>query len=251
MAPPLKRPKSKLPSLHGRLMVDTVNGKVRIRKWPAKRGPIKSQQQLIQTERFTAAQKLYPQLKGSVANHFIRATLGTGLYPRDLFMKMMTTAPIAFTDENGVTLRYGRPRLENSMFQGLILRLTSNFAYGAGAFSNVIWPAPILDTSGMFSAAAPDRITIPSGVTVVTMFAGWRRSASAGNFLNPAIQRLGGAEDIRAEQSLNSGAGGCIVTGPMIVSEGEQYAFSMFGASSGTTLAGRTFFAVEILAAEV
>lgn len=251
MAPPVKPPKDKLPSLHGRVMVDTFYGKVRLRAWPQKRGPKKSRAQAIQVEHFTQVQKLYPQLKGEVANRFIKATEKTGLYPRDLFMKMATTAPIQLELDNGLVLRYRRPFVENVMFQGFALRLTANQAIASTTLTNITWPLPEIDTAGFVDAGDPTRITVPEGVAVMTFTAGLRRSAVANFFGTVQIRRLLPSAVIIAENAQTSIAGLNVSTGPIPVFEGEVYTASVQINTASTILAVRTFFNGTVLGAEI
>lgn len=250
MPPPFKPAADKLPALTGRLMVDTVNGKVRVRAWPKKRGPHLPEQTRLQVERFVEAQQLIKQLKGSVMNWFIDATKGSGLYPRDLAMKMMTNGPISFEKSDGYIMQFGRPILEKTMFQGFALRLTADQNILSTTLTNLTWPAPTLDTAGFFNAGSPTFITIPDGVTVIELTAGFRRSTISAVFGTVQLRRLLPSPLIMAENAQTETAGLNVSSGPIVVVPGETYAASVQINTASTLLAVRTFFSGEILQGE-
>lgn len=251
MAPPVKPPKDKLPSLHGRVMVDTFQGKVRIRAWPKKRGKPKSRAQILQIERFKNVQRMYPQLKGEIANRFIAATQKTGLYPRDLFMKMATKPPIEFETEDGRLIRHRRPFLEKVVFQGFAARLTANQSFPGTTLFAPDWGLPVIDTAGFFDPGSPSVITIPEGVAVMQFFGGWRRTSITTVFGTMQITRISPSNLIMADAALTQSAGFICATGPVPVAEGEVYAAHLYCNNASTTLADRTFFSGQILAGEI
>ena len=81
--PPLA-PGNRLPSLKGVVMIDTFRGAPRVRKWPAKRGPPKTEQHRRQVEMFTWAQAMAKGQPGRTHAAAIDLTKRTGFYPRDV-----------------------------------------------------------------------------------------------------------------------------------------------------------------------
>lgn len=231
-------------------MVDTVNGKVRLRAWPKKRGPNIPEQTRLQVTRFQEATKLIKQIKGGVMNKFIDATKQTSLYPRDLAMKLMLAPPVVMELDNGYPMQFARPILEPAVFQGFRLQLDANMAVPANTLKDVIWPAPILDTAGMFSAGSPTIVTIPNGVTVMEFVASYATTNVASTARGIYVRRLAPSELIIAFRSATGAQADNLTTGPVVVDEGETYAMTLFWINSGTATAPRTFFTGTILQAD-
>jgi len=76
-------------SLQKQYMVDVYRGTIRVRKWPKKRGPPKTQDHKDQVEKFSQANRLakYALPQSQVAA--ISATKNTSFYPRDLQVMAM------------------------------------------------------------------------------------------------------------------------------------------------------------------
>jgi len=89
------------PSYRGRVMIDTVRGVIRVRRWPKKPGPPRSAKQLWQMDWFTQANLLakYADPMSQVAAK--EMTKGTGLYPRDVLLKAMAGRLHWWADETG------------------------------------------------------------------------------------------------------------------------------------------------------
>ncbi len=89
------------PSYRGRVMIDTVRGVIRVRKWPKKRGRPKSALQRWWNDWFKQANLLakYADPMSLVAAK--EMTKGTGLYPRDVLLKAMRGRLHWWADETG------------------------------------------------------------------------------------------------------------------------------------------------------
>lgn len=251
MAPPFKKGTQKFPALHGRLMVDTINGRVRVRAWPRKRGPNLPEQVRINVERFTAAQRLSKEVKGVIFNRFIEATKGTGLYPRDLFTKMVLNPPIELIMLDGRVIRTRRPQVENVVFQGFILHRTSSLSLGANVNVQIPWQDPVIDTAAFWDVSDPDVITIPEGVAVMSFAAGLRDDGVFQSDWGLYLRRMTPTEETVCLQFPRGVQGVNFATGPMVVSPGEKYAAWTITNPGRSCPATACFFSGQILAASV
>lgn len=77
--------RKKRPSLRGSVMIDTVRGVIRIRKWPTKRKTLSARQRDTM-ETFRQANKLYQYIDPSQQMEAMEAAKGSSFYPRDLFL---------------------------------------------------------------------------------------------------------------------------------------------------------------------
>jgi len=93
--------KEKGPSFRGKLMLDTVRGTLRVRKWPKKRGKAKSALQQQWIDWFTQANFLAKYASGYDQVAAIERSKGTGLYPRDLILKAMRGRLLWWVDQDG------------------------------------------------------------------------------------------------------------------------------------------------------
>lgn len=251
MAPPIKTGKAKPAAFHGRLMVDTIGGRIRMRAWPQKRGPDVPPQVRIQNERFKAAQRLAKETKGVIFNKFIDATKNTGLYPRDLFTKLCLAPPFEIEFEDGTIMRHGRPRLETVVFQGFSLNRITDYGVLSGAFREIPWQEIVLDSAGFFSAGDDTVITIPPGVAVMQFFAGYSTGSLSTQARAIYIRRLTPTPRICAMHSALDTQSDAVATGPIPVVEGERYAVSLFWTANGTITNSATFFGGVVLGAQV
>ena len=93
--------KRKGASFRGRVMVDTVRGVLRVRRWPKKRGTPRSASQRWWNDWFRQANLL---AKYADANSQVRAkemTEGSGMYPRDVLLKAMRGRLYFWVDDTG------------------------------------------------------------------------------------------------------------------------------------------------------
>ncbi len=91
----------RMASIRGRVMIDTVRGVLRVRKWPKKRGTPKSALQRFWIDWFTQANLLAKYVDGASAARAIEMTKGTGLYPRDVLLEAMRGRLYWWADETG------------------------------------------------------------------------------------------------------------------------------------------------------
>ena len=82
-------------------MVDTVRGVVRIRAWPKKRGPPKSENQKFWVDWFTQANLLAKYADPIQQVRAMEMTKGSGLYPRDVLLMAMRGSLYWWADATG------------------------------------------------------------------------------------------------------------------------------------------------------
>lgn len=231
--------------------MDTFRGVVRVRKWPAKRGRPKSRAIQIQNQRFKEAQSIAKTVKGSVMNAAIEQTKGTGLYPRDLLTKMMLAPNMELPLPDGRVLRHRRPQLENVVFQGFRLNLAANQQSPSGQWHRVTWPLAVLDTAGFHAAASPGIVTIPEGVAIMSFAASPGADQPTTGDIVVRLARVTPSFNVLARAFINGGREIGVATGPLVVAEGETYAFETFYQQGRTLEPNGTFFTGTILGAEV
>ncbi len=93
--------KQRGPSHRGRVMIDTFNGTIRVRKWPTKTGPPKSALQQRWVDWFTQANRLAKYADDLTQRAAIELTRGTGQYPRDVILKAMRGRLYTITGPDG------------------------------------------------------------------------------------------------------------------------------------------------------
>lgn len=231
-------------------MVDTWKGKLRVRKWPKKRGPKKTYQQQVQVDRFTAAQRLAKRAPGAVQADWIRATKGTDFYPRDIGTKMILNGPFEIELPDGSIQRPGRRQLFKVTFQGFSARLKANQVIPGSSTTDVTWPTPELDTAGFFNPAQPDRITIPDGVTRMSFNGGTRTDTVTAGIQLTLIRRISSPTKTLCSQGQDEKGGQVCSSGPVAVQPGEQYALACFVNPGDTIIAEQTFFGGTVLEAD-
>lgn len=238
------------PGLKGTLLVDATRGVARVRAWPKKRGPSQSSQVQIQNQRFKEAQYYAKRAPGVLQNMAIKATLNTGLYPRDLLTKFMLKGIFDLELPDGTLVQHGRRELFPVTFQGFETRLTSGVGIPSATLKTVDWPTPILDTAGFFDAGQPDRITVPEGVTVMSISAGYRIASQYSGSQLIEITCLTDVVEDHASVALSGARDLVVTTGPMAVVAGEQIGPRFYFTVGKTLLPTATFFSGQILGAE-
>jgi len=98
---PSKMPPRRLESLRGVVMVDMVNGKIRIRKWPRPRGKPKDPTVQANNELFAQGNKAWKYLSAVQQDTFRDAVEGSPLLPRDLQTAMTFNRLFLFELEDG------------------------------------------------------------------------------------------------------------------------------------------------------
>ncbi len=81
--------KDRSPSFSKRIMIDTVRGVLRVRKWPRKRGTPTAEKQIFWIDWFRQANLLYKYIDAWSVRRSMEITKGTPMYPRDVVLKAM------------------------------------------------------------------------------------------------------------------------------------------------------------------
>lgn len=225
--------KQNFPAFHGRYIVDSSRGQLRIRKWPRKRGTPKSAKVRLQNAWFKNANMLAKHCAASQQVSAIEMTKGTGLYPRDLLLKCMSRGIIAPVTDDGRIIEYRRPRIDPVDFQGFMLRLTADQNVGVGAWGAPNWPLPVRDTAGFWNVAQPDRITIPPGVSMMILFTATLCPVVYNGNLIASIRDPAGVRSCRSEAGGNTNHGVMATSGPMPVTPGDWHRPEYYYTSDG------------------
>ncbi len=238
------------PGLIGKFMVDTYRGQIRVRAWPRKRGTPKSEEVRDQNLWFTQANKLAKRIDPSQQALAIEMTRGTGMYPRDLLIGQQAGGIYDVIEADGTNPQYRRYFRDTIMFQGAILELTADQAVPAGVFTTIVWTLPVIDTAGFWNAGQPTRLTIPEGIEVVGVSAGWESTINIGAPDTSARIIRNGAEEAR-NQAKAAGFGAMTPSkGAISVSKDDFLEFEIFSAVNAFTKGDqRTFFTLQVLQA--
>lgn len=234
------------PGLAGRVMVDTWRGKVRVRAWPKKRGRSSSEAVQRQNDWFRAATRLAARAPGSQMASAISITRNSGLYPKDLLMRMMAgnIGPIPTGD--GRVMTKATKRIEPVSFQGARLQIATPLALAAGGFVILTWPLPVWDPLGLWSAGAPTRLTVPNNVSMVQVLGSLRVSSPGFNHLHMVILKNGVAGP-RADTGDSTVVGGPVVAGPEPVVSGDYFELGIVSHIAATLEANAgSFFTIEL-----
>jgi len=241
--------KQRFPGIHGKYLVDSSRGQLRVRKWPRKRGPSKSREVRIQNQWFKDANKLAKHCAASQQAQAIAMTLGTGLYPRDLLLKCMSGGIIEPVTAAGRVIQRKRKVVDPVSWQGFALNLQANWNIGIGTLGAPDWPLPTRDDLGFWSIANPSYITIPPGVDWMQLYAGGMCPSTYDGNLVILIRDQAAADHARGEAGGNTSHGNTITTGPIPVVSGQTYQanwfFTAVGILEGSTR--NTFFSGVIL----
>jgi len=143
---PSKMPPRRLESLRGVVMVDMVNGKIRIRKWPRPRGKPKDPTVQANNELFAQGNKAWKYLSAVQQDTFRNAVEGSPLLPRDLQTAMTFDRLFLFEIEDGRVLYPVKLKREVSealdtitQTVGQILQRTENGWEGISFSNAVLW----------------------------------------------------------------------------------------------------------------
>ncbi len=204
-------------------MVDTFRGQIRVRKWPRKRGPPKSQVTRDQNTWFKQANDIAKRLEPTQQNLAIEMTKGTGLYPRDLLLRQQAGGIYEVSFEDGFSPVHRRYFRDTIMFQGASLTLTSTQAMPAGLNTKVTWPLPVLDTAGFWNAGAPTRLTIPAGIEVVELACAFVGTNPAGTVEVKNALWINGVEGPRTVTRAGGNPGSTFLRGALPVVEGDYF----------------------------
>lgn len=242
--------RQRFPALTGGLVVDAVNGKVRVRKWPKKRGKPTHPNTIAQNAWFKEANRQAKLAEGAQVVLAQNATKGTGLYPRDLLLKTMSSGLVDLVMPDGRVLTHYRPRVDAVTFQGVIQRPVANVPLPLGVATNISWGLPVRDTANFWNAGQPTRFTIPQGVTQVRVECGGAFATNVAGVMILVIRKNGVASFGASRQSASGRALTTVSTGATEVVAGDFFEMqaSIF-ASNGLLGGGLTFFTLEVLGA--
>jgi hypothetical protein len=234
--------------MRGGLLIDATRGSLRVRKWPRKRGKPKSLVTQLQNAWFKNVAKFSKSCDPRQMQLAIETTKDTGALPRDLLIHAMAGNLCDIELEDGTIITKREGRIYNTVFQGFILNLTLDQAFATGSFYAPTWALPIRDTGGFWNVGQPDRITIPVGVKLMALQAGWR-SVNPQNSLSALFIRSTTGTNLATQQiDVNSRAGHSVTTGPFLVNAGDQFRAEFFqNASYDLAAEPATFFSGIIL----
>ncbi len=231
-------------------MVDTYRGQIRVRAWPRKRGPPKSEKVRRQNTWFKEANELAKVIEPTQQNLAIAMTLGTGLYPRDLILKQMSGGMYELITDDGQVIPARKRFRGPKVFQGLILQLTANAVLTINIVNTIVWPLPVLDTDGFWNAGDPTKITIPAGIDVVTLAAAWRGIASAGVHRQISLINHNGVITTATDWTADGNPAGGTVRGALVVAEGDTFDFGILCSKAASARGDEgTFFTLTVLQA--
>lgn len=237
------------PGFTGRIMVDTWRGKVRVRKWPRKRGRPKSPNVRAQNDWFRDANKLASRAPDTQAKVAIEITKNSGLYPRDILMRAMAgnLGPIPLAD--GTVLTKATKRIEPVTFQGARTELAASQVMPANTNVLMIWGLPVFDPLGFWSPGAPSRLTIPNNVSVVRLTAGFQNTGGGLHFMRFRLNK-NGASIAGLEAGWAFSDLGTLDSGPTWVVPGDYFEATINANAAGTLVQSpASFLALEILTA--
>ena len=232
----------RFPILKGNLVVDSFRGTLRVRKWPRKRGPSKSQAVRDQNQWFTDANKLAKHCAASQQREAIRATLNSGLYPRDLLVKQISGGMFDLVLENGRVLTSQRAGVEAMAFNGFALRLVTPFNIPLATETAPDWPLPERDTAGFWDGVNPSFITIPNDVSMMQFNAGFMTNGAPGGHLVTLILDNASRRMARQDAEETGQHATSVGTGPVLVTPGDVWTAKFFLTLGGGDLSAITTF---------
>jgi len=239
------------PALRGGVVVDTYRGKVRVRKWPRPRGKRLHPHTAYMNKWFRDACHKIAYADARAVDYAIKATKGTGLYPRDVLMAGMGAGLVNLVLPDGTPITHKRQGLHPVAFQGCRLQKTALQNILASTATALVWPLPVIDTAGMFNLGFPTRITIPAGINIVRLTAGCRANVATNTTVNLWIFKNG--TTLIAEQNSNAApwtAAG-VDSGPLPVAAGDYFEVFVFLSAIRNIINGPpTRFSTEILDAD-
>jgi len=242
--------KQDTPALKDRLMIDTFRGRMRVRKWPRKRGPSKSAAVRQQNAWFKEANELAKRAHGSQIAQSMKITKGTGLYPRDLIIRAIGVGLIDVIEEDGQVSTYRQGGIEPVSFQGAIVQLAAPIAVPPNTTTVMTWTLPLKDTGLFWSVANPTRLTIPADVTIVRLTARSLERVSRNGQMIVLVAKNGAAEFGRSGFNAIAFHGESWHSGAIVVVPGDYFEMSLFMTYAGNAPAGDlTQFSIEILEA--
>lgn len=238
--------RQRFPGYSGRIIVDTWRGTIRIRKWPGKRKKKPTPRQQLWIDWFTEANRLAKHAPASQQIIAMNAAKGTGKYPRDLLVQAMGSGFFDLIEPDGTVITKRWPFLEEVMYQGAITDLQADLAIPGGLAVAIQWPLPVIDTANFWSAAEPDRFTIPTGVEYVQFTFNFAATVGVAGSLFFWVEKVTPFTERIVIQSSSSMFDGSLTSGPQKVDAGDQFTANIFSANA-RTLKGtpETKFSIE------
>lgn len=238
------------PGFTDRIMVDTFRGKVRVRKWPEKRGRPKSERVRAQNDWFRDVNKLASRAPGTQMASAIAITKNSGLYPRDILIRMMAGNLGSIPMDDGSERTKASLEIKPVTFQGARTDLLTPATLTANVAYFIDWPLPVFDPLGIWNVGLPKRLTVPVGVSVVRITGAISTTAGGVHKYRFLIYK-NGLPYARLEAGWAFSNGGTIDSGPDWCVPGDYYELRITIDRNGSLLAGAwTNFAMEILTAE-
>ncbi len=135
-------------------------------------------------------------------------------------------------------------------YRGARVKRTNNLAITSGVSTVVAWEAKDRDTDSIWSAGAPTRLTVPTGVTKVRLRGAARWAASGA--VRQILFAKNGSSAFAGNAALNvpSSQDLAVQTDVLDVVAGEYFEMTLFhsdGAAATLSAHDRTWFALEIV----
>lgn len=180
----------------------------------------------------------------------IKASRGTGFYPRDLMMAAYSGTIIGPIDVPDGQITVKKRGIFEVSFQGARFEATANKAMGNGSFTPPDYADPVIDTAGMIDPAQPTGLVVPTHVEIINVTGGFLSSGSTGSRCRGQIIK-NGTDLLCWWDGSSSGTRGMVLsTGPIPVVPDDFLEVQWYSNSNWTVLgAPQTFIAAEILAA--
>lgn len=236
------------PSIRGSLVVYPLRGRLVVRSWPKKRGKKLHPKVREQVEWFKEAVQLAKYADPESQRRAIEWSKGTGLYPRDLIVHAMAGNLLEFADENDNVYKKHKFATETAVFQGARVVRTTNITIPSNTTFRINWQSPILQTTPIWSPSNPDRLTVPDGVSIVSVEAGLQSSVTQGGLWVHLIKDAAGTLYSGAGSEFNGFRNIAASTGPIPVSPGDYFVVDTFTVGARQLTAGSSvFFSMTLL----
>jgi hypothetical protein len=239
-----------MPRVQRTVVVSAHRGQLILKKWPRPRGTPKSQAVRAQNAFFAKARQMSKMVDPSQLDAAIKLAKGSGLYPNDLIMSAMMRGLYVFNKANGRQLQPFNYKLEVCTMQGARLAKTAAQAVAAATNTVMTWGAASLNNALMWDPAQPTRLTVPTGVQIIELYAAIGVTAAAAHHAQVWINK-NGATNI-AQQSVNDTQLSFIQvsSGPLVVVAGDYFeCLTLSGLAGTVNVDARNYFAAQILQA--
>lgn len=239
------------PSLRGSLVVYPWRGRLIARAWPKKRGRKLHPKVREQVEWFKEAVQLAKYADPESQRRAIEWSKGTGLYPRDLIVHAMAGNLLEFADEDGNVYKKLKFATETAVFQGARVVRTTTITIPANVTFVINWELPIIQTVSIWSPANPDRLTVPEGVSIISIEAGVQSHVTKGGLWVLNIKDKVGTVYSGNGAEFNGFRNIFASTGPIPVSPGDFFIVDTFSVGTRQLTAGPgVFFSMTLLEVE-